>query len=320
VSVASEAAPEVSVVIPTVGSRETLARVLDGFAGQSAAVDRFEVIVVVDPAEDSPDMVDQAIGTRDFEVRRVQGLVPGASGNRNLGVEAARAGLILFTDDDTIPAPNLVAEHLRWHELYRERTVGVLGLIRWAPELEVTTFMRWLDTGIQFDFSRIEGIEAGWGRFYTANVSVKADFFREVGGFDQERLPYGCEDTDWASRANERGFRLLFNCEAMVDHLRPTTLEIWKEQVRRIAIAEHRYSQLHPDQTPWFYSLFSGAMRRPPASGRGIPLEPYVPAWVPGLGKRVRDSVDIYYRQALAPHFLDAWRQVADERSVTQAD
>ena len=33
--------------------------------------------------------------------------------------------------------------------------------------------MEWLDDGVQFDYGRIEGTEAGWWHFYTANVSVK---------------------------------------------------------------------------------------------------------------------------------------------------
>ena len=76
---------------------------------------------------------------------------------------------MLFTDNDTIPVPKLISEHLRWHRRYPEAECGVVGRVRWARELEVTTFMRWLDAGIQFDFANIKGIEAGWGRFVGAN-------------------------------------------------------------------------------------------------------------------------------------------------------
>ena len=43
-------------------------------------------------------------------------------------------------------------EHLSWHARYPQREVGVLGLVRWADELRVTPFMRWLERGVHFDF------------------------------------------------------------------------------------------------------------------------------------------------------------------------
>ena len=103
----------------------------------------------------------------------------------------------------------LVREHVDWHRTrYPEPEVGVLGLVRWAPELDVTVFMRWLDMGLQFDAQSIHGIEAGWGRFYGANASLKRAFLERVGDFDQEHFPYGYEDTDWAYRASTLGFRI----------------------------------------------------------------------------------------------------------------
>jgi hypothetical protein len=38
-----------------------------------------------------------------------------------------------------------------------------------------------------------------------------------------------------------------------------------------------------------------------------------VPRWVPWLGSRVWASADIYFRQALAPDFLDAWEAAQSE-------
>ncbi len=187
----------------------------------------------------------------------------------------------------------------------------MLGLVRWAPELEVTTFMRWLDMGLQFDAQSIRGRDAGWGRFYGANSSLKRSFIDRVGDFDQHHFPYGYEDTDWAYRASKLGFRLLYNRRAVVDHVRPMTLEFWKKRARRVAVAEHQFSRLHPELTPWFHRIFHDAMSGPPARGRGIRLAPYVPRWVPWLGPRVWGSVDAAYKQALAPYFLAAWDEAA---------
>jgi len=299
--------PQISVVIPTLGNYSTLARVLDGYTEQDVPDGTFEVVLVTDVADPDPDAVERAMGRRAFRLRRITGPMPGASANRNAGWRTAEAPLVLYTDNDTIPVPRLVAEHLEWHRRHPEEETGVLGHVRWARELEVTTFMRWLDTGIQFDFAAIEGIDAGWGRFFTANASLKRSFIERVGDFDQENLPYPYEDTDWAYRAGKLGFRLLYNRRAVVDHLRPMTLEFWQQRARRVAFAEHVFSRLHPEMPPWFHRVFTEAVGMPLARGRGIRLAPYVSRGVPWLGPKVWQSVDIAYKQALAPHFLEAW-------------
>jgi GT2 family glycosyltransferase len=301
--------PQLTVVVSTIGMHSVLRRVLDGYDRQDAPPGSFEVVVVSDRAEPDRAAVDEAIGERRYAVRHLSGDAPGLSANRNAGRRCAQSPLVMFTDNDTIPVRRLVSEHLSWHARNPEKEFGVVGLVRWAPELKLTTFMRWLDRGIQFDYPSIEGVEAGWGRFYGANASVKKAFAERVGDFDQQRLPYGYEDLDWACRANELGFRLLYNREAVVDHLRPMTLEFWKRRARRIAVAERQFVRLHPEIQPYFWNLFSDAASRPVASGRGVRLAPFVPRSVPWLGPRVWTSVDIFYRQQLAPHFLAAWEE-----------
>lgn len=297
-------------VIPTLAGYETLTRVLQGFASQTVDGDVFDVLVVADAAEPDMDRVDRALGTSGIRhCRRLVGAAPGASANRNAGMDEARGAILLFTDNDTVPGGTLVEEHLAWHRRHAPAEIGVQGRVRWSPELRITTFMRWLDRGIQFDLQGIDGPEAGWGRFVTANVSLKTDFARRVGHFDQEHFPYGYEDTDWAYRASKLGFRLLYNPHAVVDHLREMTLEFWQARARRVAYSERTFHSLHPETEPWFHRIFEEAASAPAAKGRGITLAPYVPEWVPWLGKRVWRSVDQAYKQALAPHFLAAWEE-----------
>jgi GT2 family glycosyltransferase len=297
------------VVISTLGNYATLERVLDGYSRQTAPAGSFEVVLVMDAAEQQPDAVERAIGDRPFPLRRISGAVPGLSANRNAGWRAAEAPLVLYTDNDTIPVRRLVAEHLKWHERYPEEEVGVLGHVRWARELDVTPFMKWLDTGIQFNYANLKGTHIPWGGFAGANSSLKRSFVERVGDFDQEHFPYGYEDTDWAYRARKFGFRMVYARRAVVDHLRPMTLEFWTKRARRVAKAEHEFTRLHPEQPPWFHRLFTSAAAKPPARGRGVRLAAYVPRWVPWLGPRVWASVDIYYKQALAPYFLDGWNE-----------
>lgn len=305
--------PEISVVISTLGNHEVLRRVLDGYARQDAPEGSFEVVIAMDMAEPRPEAVDAAIGSRPYTVRRVTGARPGLSANRNAGRRAAIAPLVLFTDNDTIPVRGLLSEHLAWHRRHPETEVAVLGHVRWARELRVTSFMQWLDYGVQFQYPYIEGTEAGWGRFFGANVSVKREFAERVGDFDEERLPYGYEDLDWAARGNALGLRVLYARRAIVDHLRPMTLEFWKKRARRIAVAERAFVAMHPDEEAYFHRKFSEALEWPRASGRGVPIARWVPRWVPWVGPRAWLSRDLYFRQALAPHFLAAWEDAGED-------
>jgi GT2 family glycosyltransferase len=306
---------ELSVVIPTIGRPGTLAEVLDRLGGQAGSPGAFEVIVVTDADEPDPGRVSDLVGQRPYPARHLRGEVPGAAGARNRGWRAAEGPIVLFVDDDVLPRPRLVAEHLAWHAAHPAIEVGVLGHVRWARSLRVTPFMRWLEHGVQFDYPNIRGTQAGWGRFYTANVSVKAEVLRAVGGFDERRFPFGLEDLDLAYRMDrELGFRLLYNARAVAEHLHRMDLDMWRRRVRRIAAAERDFAREHPEVPPHFRQLLGDAAARPPARGRGRWLLGVVPRSLPGLGDRVWRSADLYYRQQLAGPFLEAWEQAAERR------
>lgn len=307
--------PEITIIIPTLGRPELLGRVLDRLERNTAASGSFTVLVVADASERALGELDRRIDGRPFCTQRLQGPKPGASAARNLGWRSARTPLVLFLDDDILPGPALVAEHLHWHRRHPAPEVGVLGHVRWADELHVTPFMRWLEHGIQFNYPGIQGSEADWGWFYTANVSVKRGMIERVGGFEEDRLPFGYEDLDLALRMRELGFRLLYNRAATAEHLHPMDLSFWKRRVTRIARSEWAFVQLHPEFRPYFYEMFAAAAAEPPARRFGERLARYVPASVPWLGARVWGRADALYRQALAGPFLEAWRQIAGNQA-----
>ena len=300
--------PELSIVIPTLGRHGTLARVLERLERPSAAAE-LEVLVVVDEGETDLAAVGAATSGRPYPLRTLVRPSPGASAARNTGWRAASAPLVLFLDDDVLPEPQAIQEHLAWHARHPEPEVGVLGLVRWADGLRVTPFMRWLERGVHFDFEGIEGEEAGWGRFYTANVSVKRELVERVGGFDEERLPFGYEDLDLAYRMHAHGFRLLFNRRACGEHLREMTIESVRGRMPMMASSERAFCAKHPEIPPYFLNLFREAAARPPAPHRLARLAGVVPPGFPFLGPRVWASVDARFKEALAPHFMRAWKE-----------
>jgi glycosyltransferase involved in cell wall biosynthesis len=304
----------ISLVIPTLGRAQSLGRVLDRLERQTVA--DFEVVVVADAKETAPEELDRLVAGRPFAVQRLQADRPGASAARNAGWRAARSPLVLFIDDDILPEPPLVAEHLAWHERTSEDEVGVLGHVRWADELDVTPFMHWLVHGVQFDYPKIRGDKADWGFFYTANASVKRALLEDVGGFEEVALPFGYEDLDLARRMHDaRGFRLLYNRAALAEHVHEMDLDYWKRRVTRIAVSERKFTEMHPWFEPYFFEMFSGAAAAPSAGAWPTRLIKHVPKRLPLIGPAVWRRADLHYGQALAPHFLEAWRQEEEELS-----
>jgi GT2 family glycosyltransferase len=302
-----------SVVIPTVG-RPQLARVLQRLELQEA---RFELIVVEDPGGASPGTAGKLVAACSYPARVLRAESPGASAARNAGWRASDADLVLFMGDDILADAELLKAHLRAHDEHPEPEAGVLGRVDWARELRRTTFMRWLDRGIQFDYDTIAGEEAGWWRLYTSNCSLKRSMLESVGGFDEENLPFLYEDLDLGKRMSDgAGFRLLYERRARAEHLHPVSMAEWRGRAAAIARAERAFVRKHPDFKPYFHDRFSAAAGAPRARGLLARLAPVVPPGAPWIGPRVWASVDRRYTQELAPEFMAAWND-DDEPAAT---
>jgi GT2 family glycosyltransferase len=302
-------APRISVVIPTRRRRDPLARTLAALERQTLDPTAYEVVVVADPA-DAAEAVEAVVapGRRRMPTRLIAGVADNASASRNAGWHAARAPLVLFLGDDILAVPELLARHLARHDAAGDDRCGVLGLVRWATELRATAFMRWLDRGVQFDFHSIRGDEAPWYHLYTANVSLSRAALERVGGFDAERYPFLYEDLDLGLRLHRAGgFRLLYEPAAAGEHLHRPTLEEWRARMAAVAVAERRWTEEHPEMRAYFRDRLAEAAALPRASGRGRLLARWVDPNTPLVGARTWASVDIYYRQQLAPAFLAAW-------------
>ena len=174
--------------------------------------------------------------------------------------------------------------------------------------------MRWLERGYQFDYPEIRGEEASWVNFYTSNISLPRALLEEVEGFDEERFPFLYEDLDLGYRLNERGFRLLYNRRAVAEHLHPTTIEEWRGRMAATATAERRWVAHHPEMPAYFHDRLAEAAANPPGRGRTVPLLRWLGPGVPGIGRPVWHMADVYFRQQLAPAFLEQWAR--DEAEV----
>ena len=292
---------DVCVVIPTRDRWEILARTIAALRDQTVA--GFEVLVVVDGTDQRVPALDGAT-----VVTKEHG-GPGAA--RNLGARTTSRPLVLFVGDDMVPTRELVAAHLERHRANPAPEVAVLGRSDWHPDAH-GRINRWLDwSATQFDFGSIDGSEAGFGHFYSSNVSLKRDFFLEAGGFDEDFVYY-YEDLDCGWRLSEKGMRLLYEPRARTLHLHRLS---WSDVVRRfrgIAAGEYLMARKHA----WFTPFFRDRVRRAATARRAAPIWPLIADRVPRsrawLRTRAERRANTSYYQRLAPDFIDAWEAQCD--------
>lgn len=207
-----------SVIIPTYNRKNTLSKVLQAYLAQSAPQFIRELIVVDDGSTDGTDSTVMEFSQRaPFPIHYLRQANKGAGAARNYGIREAISSIAVLTDDDIVPERDFVEQHLQWHNRNPQITVAVLGYITWAPEMKATPFMRWCaEDGAVTRYRSLQGLsEADHHFFYTGNVSLKTQFARSGGEFDEDFKTYGYEDLEFAHRLNKLGLRLLYNSAAI---------------------------------------------------------------------------------------------------------
>jgi len=210
-----------SVIIPTYNRKEVVRKALQAYCSQSARQEILEIFVVDDGSTDGTELaVAQSNEGSPIPIRFFRQEHRGAAAARNLAIREARGDLVLFTDDDVVPSSTLVEEHAKWHRQNPDPGVAVLGYITWHPEVHPTPFMKWLIwAGPLLNLRECaRRKELGFEFFYTGNLSLKAEFLRKNGMFDEDFQSYGCEDLELGYRLTRKGLRLIYNPRAVGYH------------------------------------------------------------------------------------------------------
>jgi GT2 family glycosyltransferase len=216
----------VTVVIPTFNRKEILTKAIRAHLAQSALSETKEILVIDDGSTDgTEDRVSALRSESPVPIRYWRQSNRGQAAARNLGIDQADGEIILFSDDDIIPAPDLLAEHLRWHDRHSEAPVAVLGFVTWSPAVRPTPFMKWFGLdGPLFAYGRFAGrTELDFRAFYTCNLSLKTNLLRQAGGFDESFKGYGYEDMELGYRLQKNGMRLFYNPAAVGYHYKHVT-------------------------------------------------------------------------------------------------
>jgi GT2 family glycosyltransferase len=220
--------PAVTVVIPTYNRRARLGLVLSGLAHQSVEASSFEVVVIDDGSTDGTSEWVERQKTA-FSLRLIKQTNHGPASARNAGVANARTPLVLFLDDDVVPDPNLLSEHLRTHE--GEPNIVVVGPLASLSSYR-QPWVAWEQSKLEAQYqAMIRGdYEPTFRQFWTGNASVGRDHVLAVGGFDPSFLRG--EDVELGYRLRARGLGFRFNPRAVGLHHCERSLEAWSNAQR----------------------------------------------------------------------------------------
>jgi glycosyltransferase involved in cell wall biosynthesis/GT2 family glycosyltransferase len=222
----------ISVVIPTYNRLEQLRGTLRGLAAQTGLDQPAEVVVVSDGSIDG---TDEFLRSADVPLPLVALSQPnaGPAAARNRGVGAASGDLIVFIDDDVVPAPDLLAAHLRHHTAAGDDSSVVIGPMITPDGETLSPWVRWEQDML---YKQYDAMDRGdWGatarQFYTANASVARRHVLESGGFDESFRR--AEDVELAHRLAERGLRFAFARDAVVEHHAERSFDAWLDIARQ---------------------------------------------------------------------------------------
>lgn len=216
---------DISIVIPTYNRLSSLKRVLTGLEKQDVPLSSFEVVVVSDGSTDG---TEQFLAECDspLNLQPVFQVNSGAAAARNTGIQTAVGDLIVFLDDDVVPGPQLLTEHMRLHEVQGDDVV-VLGPMITPDDFEMAPWVQWEQAMLVKQYTAM--IEGKWKptprQFYTGNTSLRRCHLLASGGFDTRFKR--AEDVELAYRLADQGLRFLFNPQAVGYHYAERSFASW---------------------------------------------------------------------------------------------
>lgn len=261
----------VSVVVPTYRRPDLLERCLAALTAQRFDRDRYEVIVADDAGEERVRCRVAAWNARTGGAPAVRYVAvtatQGPAGARNRGWEIASAGIVAFTDDDTIPRPDWLAEGLA------AMTPAVTAA---AGHVDVPLPAGRALTDYELDIANMRTAE-----FLTANCFVRRAALAAIAGFDERFTSAWREDSDLQFRLLEANGKVVAAPRAVVEHpVRPMPFAGGIKAHRKVAFDAllykkhpHLYRERIRRAPPWNYyaivvalvAIAWGALARSPA-------------------------------------------------------
>lgn len=246
----------ITIAIPTYNRGPILVETIERLMALAPAAD---AILIADQTKQYSFEIEQRLRAWNDEgtIRWIRLEEPSIPKAMNDALVAASTDLVLFFDDDLIPATNIVNAHV---SAYRsEDTWAVAGQVLQPGENpEPPTTNRHPPSGLNFKFNSTEG--AFVTNVMAGNLSVKRELALAIGGFDENFVGAAYRfETDFAMRIAAAGGKIWFEPEASIRHLQLSTGGLRSYGDHRSApIPAHSagdyYFALHHARSFWRYA------------------------------------------------------------------
>lgn len=248
--------PFVSVIVPVYNDAVRLERCLEVLRSQSYPKELYEIIVVDNGSTDDPKtVVDRYPGFRYvYEAR------PGPAAARNAGLNAAKAGVIGFTDADCTPYPDWLEKGVR--ALLSQARAGVIGgrIDHYFKDPDRPTAIELFNKSYfdQEKYIRERHFAAG------ANCFTHRSVFESVGTFNDAFVAPACEDREWGERVHAKGYPIGYADDCVVLHPVRRSLGELYSKLKALAIGNFEYEKMTQGQAESSAAAETIALFKPP--------------------------------------------------------
>jgi len=237
--------PVISLIIPTFNNYQMLDVLLYSLDLQSVPKTLFEIIIVDDGSSDkTKDIYNKHkkrfqknnlniphikyIFQEDFGFRAGQA--------RNLGAKNAEGKILIFLDDDSIPHPDFIKNHIKFQKIY-DVVVGYNAsygntkeynkeIVKKAIKLKklrdlpiIVEFRNDIFNSEKKSFSKTN--KNLWWYFAAGNFSIKKSLFNKYK-FDNDFVGWAEEDIEFGYRIHRDGIKYIFKKDCMAFNIRET--------------------------------------------------------------------------------------------------
>ena len=202
---------KISAIIPTFNRPKELGVTIECLKQQSIPADDYEIVVVDDGSCPPTSLTTGEVVPR-CSIVRLEGVERSAA--RNAGAEVANGRVLVFVDDDISVDSDFLSFHLRAHDEWPD--VIAVGSVRLPDTLLATPYGRFRQKLEQNGIPQTRGLTKMRNLCTAANMSVPADLFRSLKGFDVELR--SAEDQDLALRHTSSEGMIAFIPEAIAIH------------------------------------------------------------------------------------------------------
>ena len=246
----------ISVVIPTHNKCEVLFQTLQRLQAQTLSPELYEIIVVGNNCTDNTEQVVKGMYRGSVDIHYVLEMREGRGAARNAGIYVARAGIILFIDDDIFVEPTHLEQHLTYHNGTPLAVMGRVwdvskypwGLGKYMLEKQFAGVWAFLDPTI--DLENVPGLYVA-----TGNLSVSRSALELIAmqNLHEDRILYFDEsllsrqDADLGVRLQSKGVRIKVARDIWSGHNHPRNWRGLQERSQRSGYWARIMMQKYPE-------------------------------------------------------------------------